>query len=72
MEIWQLEKIKRQSLRNELQRLLDLWDLEGTQTLQVFLGISITGWVYYLREGIHGQSDDQLRKILRHIYVNSD
>jgi hypothetical protein len=72
MEIWQLADTKRQPLLDELQRLLDQWDEEGTQTLQVFLGISITGWVYYLREGIHGQSDDQLRTILKHIYENSN
>lgn len=70
MDIWQLDSIKRQRLLEELQRLLDRWYVEGTQTLQIFLGIPITGWVYYLREGINGQSNDQLRTILKHIYTH--
>ena len=70
MEIWKLSSTKRCPLIRELRRRLDIWEAEGTGTLQSFLGINLCGWVHYLREGIHGQSDDQLRRILKHILEN--
>lgn len=72
MRPWKLDRANRYDLIHELLRWLDWYDKNSTETLQDFLGIPLTGWLYWLREGPHGQSDEGLRKILRHISKNQD
>ena len=67
----ELYRVRRSELIRELLKWLEWYEENGTQSLQDFLGIPATGWLYYLREGVHGQSDDRLRIILNHILTTS-